>query len=300
MADDWAGLSAQLGKMQQAWYVAARSYWSVFDQNADTATIVAEDGSTRQVPSWRAISGALGSKADKATTLAGYGITAIVLDSPNTASIRKTTATTYDANIYSSGTLTLSSAGSTGTDYPSLGLHRPGKSGVALVHKSYGADTLMLMEASGNEYRVWHSGNITPATADADGRPLSAAVNCVMVGGDSSGSTRVRNAGGTGDTGVAAISFECTGVYGTKLALRNDGIFGVGGWSAAPWRWFVDTRNGNMVTAGVVNVGYFSRATLPAANSSPSGIAYITDGPSGPTHVFSNGQKWRIPTMTDL
>ncbi|QND84626.1 Uncharacterized protein ChrSV_2400 [Chromobacterium vaccinii] len=297
MADDWAGLAVGLGKMQQAWYVAARSYWSVFDQNADTATIIAEDGSTRQVPSWRAISGALGAKADKATTLAGYGVTAIALDSPYTASIRKTTVTTYDSNTYSNGTLTLSS---TGADYPSLGLHRPGKSGVALVHKTYGADTLMLMEASGNEYRVWHSGNITPAAADADGRPLSAALNCAMANGDNSGSIRVRNAGGTGDAGVSAISFECAGVYGTKLALRNDGIFGVGGWSAAPWRWFVDTRNGNMVTAGVVNVGYFTRATLPAANSSPSGIAYITDGPNGPIHVFSNGQKWRVPTMTDL
>ncbi|UGA37820.1 hypothetical protein JOS77_28380 [Chromobacterium haemolyticum] len=55
MADDWAGLSAQLGKMQQVWYVTQRSYWNVFDPNADTATILAEDGSTRQVPSWRGI-----------------------------------------------------------------------------------------------------------------------------------------------------------------------------------------------------------------------------------------------------
>lgn len=62
----------------------------------------------------------------------------------------------------------------------------------------------------------------------------------------------IMNNGGTGDGNVAAISFHCTGTYGMHMHLRNDGIFGVGGWSASAWRWYVNMGNGDMIAAGNV------------------------------------------------
>ncbi|WP_199155492.1 pyocin knob domain-containing protein [Chromobacterium sp. ASV23] len=102
------------------------------------------------------ITNKLAAKADKTNSLAGYGINTLALTTAQTSQIIKTTPNTYDNNLYTNGTLELRS---TGADFPSLGLHRPGNSAVALVHKGYGDDTLMLKEAAGGEYRVWHSGN---------------------------------------------------------------------------------------------------------------------------------------------
>ncbi|MEO2217325.1 tail fiber protein [Chromobacterium vaccinii] len=102
------------------------------------------------------ITNKLAGKADKSSSLAGYGINTLALSTAQTSQIIKTTPNVYDSNLYSNGTLELRS---TGSDFPSLGLHRPGNSAVALVHKGYGNDTLMLKEGSGNEYRVWHGGN---------------------------------------------------------------------------------------------------------------------------------------------
>ncbi|WP_440030314.1 hypothetical protein [Chromobacterium amazonense] len=59
-------------------------------------------------------------------------------------------------------------------------------------------------------------------------------------------------------------------------------------------------HSGNFDPSAPRVAAQFTRATLPAAGSMPGAIAYITDGPSGPTHVFSNGQKWRVPALTDL
>lgn len=63
---------------------------------------------------------------------------------------------------------------------------------------------------------------------------------------------QVQNGGGTGDNDVACISFHCSGAFGTKLHLRSDGYFGVGGWSASTWRWYVATGTGDMTAAGNV------------------------------------------------
>lgn len=76
-------------------------------------------------------------------------------------------------------------------------------------------------------------------------------VNAVMAQNDSSASLEVRNAVGTGDTGLAMIAFHCQGHYATKLGLRADGVFGLGGWSSQVWRWYVDGI-GNMTAAGNV------------------------------------------------
>ncbi|MCD4483063.1 hypothetical protein LQR31_01045 [Chromobacterium vaccinii] len=102
------------------------------------------------------ITNKLAGKADKSSSLSGYGINTLALSTAQTAQIIKTTPNVYDGNIYTNGTLELRS---TGTDFPSIGLHRPGNTAVALVHKGHGNDLLVLKENSGEEYRVWHSGN---------------------------------------------------------------------------------------------------------------------------------------------
>lgn len=175
MADDWAGLSAQLGKMQQIWYVTQRSYWSVFDPNSDTATITSEDGSARVVPSWRALSQSVAN-----------GVT---LNTAQTITGEKT----FSQPIKSDGSITAGDFIKTGQ-----------------LNGAMSQDS----DKTGLETR-----NIP---------------------------------GSVGDAGMALMAFHCQGYYGVKLGLRHDGIFGLGGWSAAPWRWHVDVRNGNMTAAGSV------------------------------------------------
>lgn len=70
--------------------------------------------------------------------------------------------------------------------------------------------------------------------------------------GSNVSAVEVRNNGGTGDSNLANITFHCQGYYGTSLHLRPDGYFGVGGWSASSWRWYVNLGNGDMVAAGNV------------------------------------------------
>jgi hypothetical protein len=60
----------------------------------------------------------------------------------------------------------------------------------------------------------------------------------------------IRNNGGTGENDVAAISFLCSNKYGMHMHLRADGYFGIGGWSANAWRWYVNMSNGDMSAAG--------------------------------------------------
>lgn len=65
-------------------------------------------------------------------------------------------------------------------------------------------------------------------------------------------SLEIRNNSGTGDSDVAAMSYHCGGSYGIHQHLRADGYFGVGGWSATSWRWYVNMTNGDMTAAGNV------------------------------------------------
>jgi hypothetical protein len=62
----------------------------------------------------------------------------------------------------------------------------------------------------------------------------------------------IMNTGGTGDSNVAAMSFHCSGTYGLHMHLRHDSYFGIGGWSASTWRWYVQTSTGDMTAAGNV------------------------------------------------
>ena len=62
----------------------------------------------------------------------------------------------------------------------------------------------------------------------------------------------IMNNGGTGDSNLAAISFHCQGNYGAHMHLRADSYFGIGGWSASSWRWYVALSSGDMTAAGNV------------------------------------------------
>jgi hypothetical protein len=70
--------------------------------------------------------------------------------------------------------------------------------------------------------------------------------------GSNVSAVEVMNAGGTGDSNLANITFHCTGQYGTSLHLRADGYMGIGGWSASTWRWYTYLANGDMTAAGNV------------------------------------------------
>jgi len=91
----------------------------------------------------------------------------------------------------------------------------------------------------------------------------SGAVNSAMWQNDTTAGLEVRNnAGGSpnNDANLAAIRFHAVGAWGVKLGLRPDGHIGIGGWSAAPWRWYLNTANGDMTAAG--NVIAYSDARL--------------------------------------
>jgi len=77
---------------------------------------------------------------------------------------------------------------------------------------------------------------------------------------DSTAPFQIRNNSGSGDSNLAAMTFLCNNAYGLKMHLRSDGYFGIGGWSAASWRWYVNCANGDMVAAG--NVSAYSDPRL--------------------------------------
>lgn len=83
-------------------------------------------------------------------------------------------------------------------------------------------------------------------TGRLNGYPVNA-----TTGADTAASMEIRNFSGTGDAAIAALAFHCQGAYGTKLHLRSDGSFGLGGWSSAAWRWYSDA-SGNMLASGNV------------------------------------------------
>jgi len=82
------------------------------------------------------------------------------------------------------------------------------------------------------------------------GQITTGQINSPMTFNDSTAGLEVCNNGGTGDTNLAAMKFHAVGTYGVKMGLRSDGYFGIGGWSAQPWRWYVDTNTGNMTAVG--------------------------------------------------
>jgi hypothetical protein len=84
------------------------------------------------------------------------------------------------------------------------------------------------------------------------GALYSAAINSSTAQNNDTASIRVQNSTGSGDNAVAALSFLCNSIYAVKLHLRADGYFGLGGWSAAAWRWYINCATGDMTAAGNV------------------------------------------------
>lgn len=249
MADDWAGLSAQLGKMQQVWYVAARSYWSVFDPSADAATIVAEDGSTRQVPSWRGITNTLSRMVttDTEQTISGVKNHTAHISSnlaggvwPDWITNRRAPTLQVNCPDNPKAYMVWRATEWGNRHLAAMDVHGGGSKG-SQVHVS------LHMDGQENAH-LWRGGNYI-----ASGWIKPGEINSVMARDDGSSSLELRNVvGAVDDTSIAAMSFHCQGQFAVKLGLRHDGYFGLGGWSVAPWRWFVDTKNGNMTTAGSV------------------------------------------------
>lgn len=99
---------------------------------------------------------------------------------------------------------------------------------------SSGQGTLTFIANGG----VGFTGKITSANTPT---PMDATSNTAI---------EIRNNGGTGNGNTAGVLFTCTGQYSTKLVLRADGFFGLGGVSASTWRWHVNTTTGDMTAAG--------------------------------------------------
>lgn len=80
---------------------------------------------------------------------------------------------------------------------------------------------------------------------------IGAQKSMAMVANDGTNSgSFVCRATGTGDENLAGMAFH-NDAYALKLGVRNDGYFGLGGWSRAAWSWYSDP-SGNMVSSGNV------------------------------------------------
>ena len=103
---------------------------------------------------------------------------------------------------------------------------------------------------------IFYDSNDTAYYADPSGRSVQHRLHLKnYAGSSSSGGTNnleIENNAGTGDANVACLAFHCRSYYGVHMHLRHDGTFGIGGWSASTYRWYVDMNNGNMTAAGNV------------------------------------------------
>jgi len=113
-----------------------------------------------------------------------------------------------------------------------------------------GALTCSTLAASGASYFT--------GVENAAGYSIAATRNCWNGYAGEDGGIVTRSQSGTGDGALAGVTFNVQGYYATKLGLRHDGVLGIGGWSAATWRWYVNCANGDMTAAGNV-IAYSDR-----------------------------------------
>jgi hypothetical protein len=85
----------------------------------------------------------------------------------------------------------------------------------------------------------------------------------------------IRNNDGTGDNNLAAIAFHCSSYYGAHLHLRHDGYFGVGGWSASAWRWYVNLATADMFAEGSVRTPIFYDSNNTAYYVDPAATSQL-------------------------
>jgi hypothetical protein len=82
------------------------------------------------------------------------------------------------------------------------------------------------------------------------GQISSAPINMAMAAGNGANGSYIFRSSGGGDGGLAGATFWNDG-YAIRMGVRNDGTFGLGGFSRNPWSWYSDP-SGNMVAAGNV------------------------------------------------
>lgn len=82
------------------------------------------------------------------------------------------------------------------------------------------------------------------------GQISSNAQNLAMSSGNGSNGSYVFRSSGGGDGGLAGCTFW-NDAYAIRMGVRNDGTFGLGGFSRSAWSWYSD-GGGNMVAAGNV------------------------------------------------
>lgn len=110
---------------------------------------------------------------------------------------------------------------------------------------------------------IWHdntadalnfrNGGSFTMSLSSTGRLSLPAVNHTSVQGDNNANLLISNNSGTGDAALAAMSFLCVNQWGVKMHLRHDGLLGIGGYSSAAYRWYLNCANGDMTAAGAVN-----------------------------------------------
>lgn len=149
-------------------------------------------------------------------------------------------------------------------------------SGDMTVTGSLAAGSLIIAGAT-----PWTSANFNPSSklnlsgGTLTGNLSTVAVASAMATSDSNAPFQVQAPDGTGDANLAAMSFLVQNKYGLKMGLRADGYFGIGGWSAATWRWYLNNATGDMVAAG--NVAAYSDPRLKDDVSRISGALAIVE-----------------------
>ncbi len=124
---------------------------------------------------------------------------------------------------------------------------------------------------------------------NSDGAFVSARMPSNTYWNNGAAAMYVYNNGGGGDGAVAGMAFVCDGSWAVKMHLRSDGVFGVGGWYAQPWQWYVNTTNGEMTAAG--NVVAYSDARLKDDVSNITDALSIVDALNGVRFTWNNRSK---------
>jgi hypothetical protein len=141
---------------------------------------------------------------------------------------------------------------------------------------------------------IFYEMNSTTYYADPASRSVfntfSVRNNAGSVSAGSAQNIEIQNNGGTGDQNVAALSFHCAGHYAMHMHLRNDSYFGVGGWSASTWRWYVRMSTGDMTAAG--NITAYSDVRLK------EDITPLTNSLDTVTKL--NGMRFKWKDMPDV
>jgi hypothetical protein len=91
----------------------------------------------------------------------------------------------------------------------------------------------------------------TQLTGSQQTNPILGSSSPLAMSGDTaSRGSFIARSGGAGDNNLAGMTFW-NDSYAIKLGVRNDGVFGLGGWSRPAYSWYSDA-SGNMVAAGNV------------------------------------------------